>query len=343
MNLSVNLARLLLRLIEAYIEQAKPIGSATLQQYMADKNYATATLRHHMAKLEQDGWLQQPHTSAGRIPTSKALRWYVAHLQQSKLTSKDRDHLAQQSPKPQVSDDTFTWSRQLASLLAELTQHMVLIAVPRFWGAHIAALGLIRLQSHLLLAYIACPQGRTHQTCLTLQQPISAREVTIVEQQLRAILLHRPLRHIRQELQQPSDSLGHDRQVQQFKLRELASALLPPEELHVCTAGLSHLLGQPEFQQTDRLLTLLSCLQDQATLSPLVRQLLEQTGIRFVFGQEHALPQLQETACVAMTIAPTDGHPMTVGLLGPQRMNYRRLMPVLAYTGDLVQQYWATC
>lgn len=330
--------------VDAYIHNAAPVSSAAVLKRAPRLDMSPATVRLVMADLEAQGLLKQPHTSSGRVPTERGWRVYVDHLGlpglgHDRLRSRDRSRLeaaAQQS-------DAKTFPNQLGQTLSGLCGQLTVLAVPKFWGSRLREVGLVRCDAQRILAYFVSPNGLVQQKLLHTDFDFTHDELARIQNYLNTKLAHRTLAQVRtliaSELADASADVGDD---STLKTRALAigKQLLPDVQLDVLIEGASHLLDQPEFADARKVRGVLRTLEEKKALWHLLNCILEQKGVHVVLGSEHGLSKMADVACVGCTWESASGDKTAISLLGPSRMDYGRLVPLLGYASEVFGRFW---
>lgn len=321
-------------IVEAYIRHAQPVSSSAVLQNNPELDLSSATVRTVMADLESMGLLLQTHTSGGRVPTERGMRLYLDNLVDPKLRPWDRKSLDRAAAQ---CADANAFSRQLGLALAKLTGQMVVLAQPRFLGARLREVGLVRYGERRVLAYFVSPTGLVQQKLLTLDFDLSSLDLQEIQNYLNTRLRDRNLLEVRRLIaQELADTSAHrDRLVAQA-LR-IGASLLPDVQLDVFVQGTSNLLDQPEFSDLRKLRGLLRVLEKKQTLLHLVARLLEHTGVKVMLGSEHDVPDAKDLACVGCAVHSGG---TAVSVLGPSRMDYGRLVPLVQYAGQVYERFW---
>ena len=323
--------------VDAYIQHAQPISSSTVARLRPDLGLSSATIRATMVELEEAGLLHQPHKSAGRVPTERGFRTYLDSLLSPKLHPWDRTRLEETAANTESAD----FPALLGQTLSGLSRQVAVVATPRFLGSRCREIGLVRCDAKRFLAYFVTPNGLVQQKLVEVSFDLSADELTRVQNFLNARLHNRTLGEVRiliqQELTQARDT--HDLLRQQAL--ELSQRVLPELELEISVQGASHLFDQPEFADLQKLRALMRTIAEKETILRLVDQVLDTVGVRVMLGSEHGLwAVLPDLACVGCAWSGPAGYKTAIGLLGPSRMDYGRLVPLVQYATDLFGRFW---
>jgi heat-inducible transcriptional repressor len=318
-------AAILKAIVEEYVETAQPVGSQAIARG-SGLGVSSATVRNEMTVLERDGYLRQPHTSAGRVPTDRGYRFFVDHfaptgglpLGQKRAVS---DFFASAH---QALEDLL---HEASGLLARVSRHTAMITGPEPDTAQVLAVQLVGLQPRVLLLVAVLSNGVVEKQVLQVDTDVDdarlAAAGAALERQLRGHPWGR-LPELRPTGDPETDDIARG-------AREALSALAietAAEPLYV--GGVSHLAAEQEaFATAESAARLLEMLEHQVIVVSLVRELLDQ-GLTVSIGSENRLDELRDCSIV---VAPyeVDGHAAgIVGVLGPTRMDYRHALAAVS-------------
>lgn len=335
--------------IDAYIHTAQPVSSHTVLAWLRAKRARTpgaacprglsgASVRATMAELERLGLLSQPHASAGRVPTDAGLRLYVDTLLAPRLRPWDRSRLKTASCPPEAA---CAYPARLGQQLVRLTGLVALVATPSFLGATLREVGLVRLGPAQVLAYFVAPSGHVQQKVVRLEEDVDAAGLLAAQNLLNALLRGRTLHEVRLALEGELEGAHRAHDAWRARAARTGQQLWPAPDWAVVVEGRATLLLQPEFADRKQLHELLGAIEEKALQLALVHEMLAQPGVRVRLGSEHAQEGLEQLAYVGCSTAEA-GHPQAaIGLFGPARMDYGRLMPLVAYASKTLARFCA--
>ncbi len=329
-------ARTILQLVvEAYIDDAQPVSSTAVARRSKSLKLSPATIRAVMADLEHQGLLQQPHTSAGRVPTEQGLRVYLDGLMSPKLHPWDRSRLDAAA----AESDPVDLPASLGYSLAGLSGQLAVVAVPRLVGTRFREIGLVRCDAGRILAYFVSPGGLVQQKLVEVDFDLSADELTRLSNFLNAHISGRSLEDVRalvrEELAQaePQEPL-------RTQAYELCRRALPEGDLKLFVEGAAQLVNQPEFADLERLRAVMRAVDDRGALLKLLERIFDGQGVQVVLGSEHQMRGAHELVCVGSSWNGSRGGRVAISLLGPQRMDYGRAVSLIRYATELFDRYW---
>jgi heat-inducible transcriptional repressor len=320
--------RILWAVIDDYIVSAEPVGSRTVSK-KEGVGVSSATIRNEMADLEDMGFLEQPHTSAGRIPSQKGYRFYVDHLPLSHLWSKEDIQAIQDYATLQLDDVEQTF-QYISVMLAHLTNCMTFVVGCNHLEEQVKCFQFIPLSECSAVSILVTNTGRVHQHRVTLPEDISLTAVERLVNLLNARLIGVPLTKIRQMVtQELADECA--RYVTQVEdMADLLDQMLQAERGdRLYTSGTARILDQPEFRDVEKIKPLFDLIEEDQILMGLLEP--KSAGVHVRIGCEHHVKAVQH--CSIVTSAYTrDGESVgAIGVLGPMRMDYRRVMSLIDF------------
>lgn len=315
-------------IVEEYVRLAEPVGSRALSKHW-DIKLSPATIRNEMADLEELGYLEQPHTSAGRIPSQRGYRFYVDHLV--------KDHSADVQTLGSLRglfqermDEVERVIQQAATVLSQLTQYTSIVLGPKMKQEDkVKHIQLVPLAVNKAVVILVTDTGHVENRQVQMSEDISADDVVKMVNLLNSKLVGTPIRHMRSHLyrevaNEMANTLLHYEDALAL-LDELATVGASGEE-RVYVGGATQILAQPEFRDIDKVKPLLEMLESQdSALAVLPKGI----GLHVLIGQENKAPMLQDCSVISTTYT-VDGVPVgTLGILGPTRMNYSHVMQMI--------------
>ncbi|MDH4144548.1 MAG: heat-inducible transcriptional repressor HrcA [Acidimicrobiia bacterium] len=313
-------AAILRAIVEEYIQTAQPVGSRHVLD-SADIKVSSATVRNDMATLEREGFVAQPHTSAGRIPTEKGYRFFVDHLSSPGLSTIEVQTVRS------FFDGT---GRRIEALLADtsrllsdLTSYAAVVVGPPHETATVRSVQLVRLQSRLVLVLVVLSGGGVERFPLHVDEVVTDVSLNAAAVRLTSVLHDTVLSEAGTHVHTTTGDPTTDGLVE----RVLRLVGKPEANGDLFVGGASNMATA--FEATDTLRAVLSVLEEQFVMVTLLRDILDR-GMQVAIGSETGVEPLSECALV---VAPyeVDGQPTgTIGVLGPTRMNYPQALAAVA-------------
>jgi len=328
---------ILIAIVRAYIETGEPVGSRTISKLREDA-LSPASVRNVMADLADEGYLSQPHTSAGRVPTEKAFQLYVAALQGQRMLSSESDRLRHEF----TGLDTIGARVERSSyLLMELTRNVGIAAAIPALSQELDQIELVPLSDNRVLMILATRDHMVRNRVVTLEEPASPDELVSIRNYVNRNFAGWQLGAARRELLR---RLLEERELYDAALRKLQTlyrkGLLEGDsspEVHM--EGASNLLGLDLHLTRETLRDLLGALEQKRRLMELLDRFLEQPPGQLAVrvGLEEAHPAMKHLVLIGMTIQLASGLPAKVAVLGPMRMNYERVMSAVFETSKALE------
>lgn len=325
-------------IVHEYLATGEAVGSRTVtRRYGID--LSPATVRNVMSDLEEAGLLKQPHTSAGRVPTDQGLRFFVDSLLKVRsLSDKERQELSQRYQIP--SDDIEAALRESAHVLAELSTHTAVLVTPRPDTDVLEHVEFMRLREGQLLAVLVAKSGQVSNKIITAD-PITVDELERIHNYLNEILAGLTLDQVRARVQEELADERVQYQALEKKALELSQKALPESGADVILSGQARLLdnvaaGDPA--EVEKMKALFRRLEEKRVLAELLDRTEQAEGIRVFIGAEMAIQELSDFTIVATTYGVEgEARPLgTLGVIGPTRMNYSKVITLVDFTAQLV-------
>jgi heat-inducible transcriptional repressor len=303
--------------VAEHIRTAQPVGSAKLCM-LREIECSPATVRNEMARLEEWGYFDQPHTSAGRVPLSPAYRLYVNELNTAGGRL-DRDVTWVQGELRRVAGRPETALRLGSAILSRITRYPAIVISPRGRGPRLIDLSLTSISATNVLVSWLDDRGNSEETLIEISSPIRADRVAELESALREELLGKLAA-------EPLEAKAEEAPVREL-LEGVRDALEEAGSGRVYVEGTPYILDQPEFEELDRLRRVMGTLSQ----SPVMRRALtiaagrtERPGepASASIGEEHGVKPLEDCSVVAASYSVDERRSGTVGVLGPMRMDY---------------------
>ncbi len=321
--------RLILHLIvDNYIRSAEPVGSRTISK-REDIHLSSATIRNEMADLEELGYLEQPHTSAGRVPSTKGYRFYVDNLVQPQLLSEQELNNIRQLFAERISHVEQV-IEHAAAILSQMTNYTSIVLGPEIFEHRLKHIQIVPLNDDQAVAIVVTHTGRVENKLIDLPVGISPSEIEKMVNLLNSKLADVPLYQLRTRLHQEvaTEMRRHVEQYQEMLLK-LEGALSKEASERVFLRGVTKIMNQPEFRDVDKVKDILELLEQNDQLVQLFNT--REDGLTIRIGQENDVDAVKQCSIVT-TSYYLDGKPVgTVGILGPTRMEYAKVITVLDY------------
>lgn len=316
-------------IIEDYISSAEPVGSRTIARKY-DLGLSPATIRNEMSDLELLGYLEQPHTSAGRIPSAQAYRFYVdALIEPGTLTDNDMALIdGWYNERRRNIDDIF---QSTAKILSRMTQNVSMVLTNQQTIANFCYLKFLPLDSQHAILCIVADDGSIDTNVVDIPLGMSSEEMDYLAGKMSKLLEDRNLSDISVEiLQNVHTDVVEDKLIFSSLLQAVRKMTGRRQEQKVFLGGTKQLLNQPEFRDVERVRNLLGILEEEKVLKDLL-QGGEDSGLKVTIGSENKFTGIQDCSMVQATYRLKGQIVGTMAVLGPTRMEYGKVISVMDY------------
>lgn len=316
-------------IIEDYISSAEPVGSRTIARKY-DLGLSPATIRNEMSDLELLGYLEQPHTSAGRIPSAQAYRFYVdALIEPGTLTDNDMALIdGWYNERRRNIDDIF---QSTAKILSRMTQNVSMVLTNQQTIANFCYLKFLLLDSQHAILCIVADDGSIDTNVVDIPLGMSSEEMDYLAGKMSKLLEDRNLSDISVEiLQNVHTDVVEDKLIFSSLLQAVRKMTGRRQEQKVFLGGTKQLLNQPEFRDVERVRNLLGILEEEKVLKDLL-QGGEDSGLKITIGSENKFTGIQDCSMVQATYRLNGQIVGTMAVLGPTRMEYGKVISVMDY------------
>lgn len=335
MDLDERKLKILQAIIRNYLETGEPVGSRTISKY-TDLNLSSATIRNEMADLEELGYIVQPHTSAGRIPSDKGYRLYVDQM----LAEKEEklDHAAQEVKEMhqmllEKEDKMESILKQMAKMLAVNTNYATLVTAPQVKGNKIKFLQLSRVDVGQLLATIVVEGNVIKNNMIHVEESLDDETLLKLNILLNTNLNGLPIEDINLAMitklkQQAGIYDGIIAEV----MDAVAAVIRENDDIEIYTSGANNIFKYPELSDNQRASELINTLEEKQMLTELVQDSMadeNNTGIQVYIGNETPVQTMKDCSVVTATYELEEGVKGTIGIIGPRRMDYDKVISTL--------------
>ncbi len=314
-------------IIRTYLETGEPVGSRTISKY-TDLNLSSATIRNEMSDLEELGYIVQPHTSAGRIPSDKGYRFYVDHL----LEMKDKEISDMKEFVIEHTEKMERVLKQAAKMLAQNTNYATMVSSPKYNGNKVKFIQLSELDDSQLLAVIVMEANVVKNKIIPLSGRLDSETLLKLNLLLNSTLNGLSIPQINLgTISKMKEQAGSYSDIVGVVLDAVAETI-SQEEMEIYTSGATNIFKYPELSDSRKASELIYTLEEKQQLKTLVSDSLSnenETGIQVYIGNESPIQTMKDCSVVTATYELSEGVKGTVGIIGPKRMDYERVMDSL--------------
>ncbi|MCI7468440.1 MAG: heat-inducible transcriptional repressor HrcA [Lachnospiraceae bacterium] len=314
-------------IIKNYLETGEPVGSRTISKN-SDLNLSSATIRNEMSDLEEMGYILQPHTSAGRIPSDKGYRFYVNELMTEKEASPPADSTSEMLV--QRTDRLEKMLKQVVDVLAANTQYTSMISAPAITGVRVRFVQLSAVNDHQLLSVVVMDGNAIRNRIIDIDEPLNAEDLLKLNMLLNTNLSGLTVNDINLGLiQKMKKSAGEYADIIENVLENVAGTIEQDEGRTIYTSGTTNIFKYPELSDANRASHLISTFENKEELENLINDIESDeegnpNGIQVYIGDD--IPNMPDVSLVTAKYDLGDGFKGTIGILGPKRMDYENVM-----------------
>ena len=331
---------ILTAIIQNYLETGEPVGSRTISK-ATELNLSSATIRNEMADLEELGYIYQPHTSSGRIPSDKGYRLYVDTM----LRSKDRETESVRNIYLEKVDRLEKLLQQVVKVLADNTNYATMISAPAVKRNKIKFMQLSTVDDEQLLVVIVAEGNIVRNKILNLDEPLDNETILKLNILLNTHLTGMAMEQINLGL---IAAMKEQAGIHSDIVSRVLDAIIESinvEDLEIYTSGATNILNYPELIERGSARNLLETFEDKDDLQTLVSNTMshadpENNGIQVYIGEETPVQTMKDCSVVTTTYDLGDGVQGTIGIVGPKRMDYKKVLTSLeTLTSELDKIY----
>lgn len=328
MQLDERKIKIMQAIIRNYLETGEPVGSRTISKY-TDLNLSSATIRNEMADLEEMGYILQPHTSAGRIPSDKGYRHYVDTMMEEK--ERELEELKEMMIEREDKMDHLL--KQVAKLLAVNTNYATMISAPAVHKNKLKFIQLSRVDVHQLLAVIVMEGNVIKNNILSVAEELTDETLLKLN-----ILLNTHLNGLTLEeinlatIAALKTQAGIHSDIVSEVMDAIAEGIKEEEDLQIYTSGANNIFKYPELADNTKASEIINTFEEKRMLTEFVQEQLSDetnTGIQVYIGNETPIQTMKDCSVVTATYELGEGMRGTIGIIGPKRMDYDKVIGTL--------------
>ncbi|HZS46698.1 MAG TPA: heat-inducible transcriptional repressor HrcA [Blastocatellia bacterium] len=339
-NLGERDKEVLASVIKLHIQTGEPIGSVTLAQ-RSRENLSSATIRNILSDLEAAGYLTHPHTSAGRMPTDKGYRFYVDHMLESRTRpSKSDEAVIRRYLNGEEPLTTQELMERTSHLLSEVSENVGFVLTPFVTHDPLKHLKFVKLADHRILVIIVLNSGLVQDRVIRVTEDFTQDELDRAARYVVENYSGKNLIEIRNDLIQlmKEEKALYDRMLQNVILL-CNKGLDAGVEAEVYVDGASNMLNRPDFLDTDKMQALFRMFEEKSKLVRILNECINVTsGVSVKIGSENALATMQNCAIIASPYTFTNNIVGGIGIVGPTRMEYARVISIVEYVAKLFER-----
>ena len=323
MELDARKRTILTAIIRTYLETGEPVGSRTISKY-SELNLSSATIRNEMSDLEEMGYILQPHTSAGRIPSDKGYRLYVDEI----IRAKDQEVSNMKEMMIEKTDRLEKMLKQVVKVLASNTNYATMISGPVYHQVRLKFIQLSRVNEGQLLAVIVAEGNQIKNQIIEVEETVSDEELLKLNLLLNTQLNGKTIGDINLNMiSAMKQQAGIHRNVISRVVDAVAEAIhVDTDEVPVFTSGANNIFKYPELSDLSRASELISVFEDKTELAQILGSVEDDSEIQILIGQETRINKMEDCSIVTTSYDLGSGMKGTIGIVGPKRMDYENVV-----------------
>ncbi len=329
--------QVLTAIVDHYIVKAEPVSSKVLSQ-SAVVQASSATIRNTMAELEDRGFVEQPHASSGRLPTDLGYRTYVDELMHLEpLSLEDRQAMDALGEEKESAEAIFA---KTAKVLADMTRLMALVMPPAGDQASFRKIDLVPVEEGKVILVLTSSETEVRSLMIDAGYETSIFRLETIARRLNQEMLGKPMSSLAEYLEAPQEKLGSRDETQALEImnRSILKLTRKNSGEEILVHGAKNLLNRQDFVKIDTIGSVLELLDSKITLAHLLRQKGGEQGVHVTVGEERQDGMLLRALSLVTAAFTFGGVPGVVGVLGPKRMPYARLVPVVDYAAKTLSR-----
>ena len=335
-HLSERSRHILEAIIEDYIISAEPVGSRTISRSHG-LSLSPASVRNVMADLEEMGFLTSPHTSAGRVPTDKAYRFYVDSLVgSSRIAREEREEIRKRCSL--TGRDIGEVLKETSRMLSSISHYMGIVVAPRFTANVFRHIEFLKLGGKRLLAIFVSQNGTVQNKIIETDEEMQLADLTrmsnYLDDLLKGLTITQVKNRILEEMQE--EKIRYD--VLLARALKLSQQTLEEADAEVFIEGQANILEQPEFADVAKMKEIIRAFEEKGQLLALLERSMAAEGVQIFIGSESHLNRMSGMSLVTSTYMTGKNTLGILGVIGPTRMGYAKVIPIVDYTARQVSR-----
>lgn len=328
MQLDERKMKILQAIIRTYLDTGEPVGSRTISKF-TDFNLSSATIRNEMSDLEELGYILQPHTSAGRIPSDKGYRLYVDAM----MEDKERKVEEMKEMLLEKEDKMEHLLKQVVKVLAANTEYATMISAPRYQRNKLKFIQLSRVDEHQVVAVIVVEGNIIKNNILEVTQSLNDDTILKLNILLNTHLIGLSIDEISLGMISAlKQQAGIHSDIVSEVIDAVADAIKTEDDLEIYTSGANNIFKYPELSDNERASQFITTLEEKQQLAEFVHETLltgENREIQVYIGDETPIKNMKDCSIITATYELEEGIQGTIGIIGPKRMDYEKVITTL--------------
>ncbi|HOV79693.1 MAG TPA: heat-inducible transcriptional repressor HrcA [Bacillota bacterium] len=337
MKLDERKQKVLLAIVHDYIATAEPVGSRTIaKKYKL--GVSPATIRNEMADLEELAFIEQPHTSAGRIPSEMGYRYYVDYLMKRQELTREEEELIRREYDAKIKD-VGQVMQKTGQLLSQLTRYTALVLTPQMGASSFKHIQLVPMHVSRAMIIVVMDNGTVHHRMIEVPESITQSDMETISRVFNAKLQGLTIESIKLTLlKEIYFELTRHKHVIDLAMELIQDSLALKTEDKIYLGGVFNMLNQPEFHNVEKVKTLLGILEQESLLKDLLTGKAYQNGVTVRIGKEIKNDEIRECSMITAPYSVNGRKIGTLGVLGPTRMEYAKVITIVEFMTKSLSQ-----
>lgn len=329
--------RILQAIIDDYINTAEPIGSRTIAK-RHELGLSSATIRNEMADLEEMGYLAQPHTSAGRIPSDKGYRLYVDHLMPVRELELEEIQKIKMAMETRINELT-QLIKQASAVLSRITNYTSMVMTPQMKRSSIKALQVVPIETGNAMVIVVNNAGIARNCMIRISETIGPDTLIMISNalnhRLSGLTIEEVNIHVIQDLER---EIGISSQLLLPIFKGVADCIDQIDDPEVYVEGTTNIFNHPEFRDMSKARNIMSLLDEKNSLYKILIESVDENGITIRIGTENDITGIKDCSLITANYSVADNFIGTIGIIGPTRMEYPKVISSMKYITKLINE-----
>jgi len=322
-------------IMDSYINYAEPISSGTIAKTIKDR-FSSATIRNVMAGLEEQGFLYKPHIVAGRVPTYKAYRYYVNSLSTLKMPGKKEIHALETMMKPHYSYIEEIME-DASKVLASISKYTSIVVEPKVDMMLFKEVEFVKLSNRTVLAVFVTSSGMVHTRMVNTDEEFGMAMLNSMKAYMNEKFSGMPFYVLKQGILEDIRKDKENYRKLLAKIKETLETIIDEDDTReIYLEGTSKIIGVPEFTDIERLKGLFQAFEKKEKLLKLIDECLREEGIHVIIGGESDIKEMRDMSIITSTYKVGERSFGVLGVIGPIRMNYSKIIPLVTHAAKTV-------
>jgi heat-inducible transcriptional repressor len=322
-------------IVDEYVKAAEPIGSKTLSEIL---NVSSATIRNEMGVLEDLGYIEKTHTSSGRVPSEKGYRYYIETIVKN-LDEETDGFFEFEELFNNKETERDVLIKEAIDLLSQATNCTAISLGPNAYHSKVKKVQLVPISSHQALILVITNFGHVESKQITLQEDIDTQELMKVIDLINEMLVDTPISKVSEKLHYEIQH-SHIKELLKYRdtiVESFIEAFSKFAQTKYYLTGQSNMLYQPEFNDIQKLREFITTIENNEIFKIVEA---DSEGISVKIGTENKVTSMQDCTVISSSYDTADGEKGTISLVGPTRMDYRRVIPLMKYLAKHIQKLY---